>query len=341
MANALVLATLASLTTLVAPSAACGCGAYISESSYVDAETALVRIEGERETIVMSLRVQGTSPSAAWVMPVPGPAQVSLGDAGVFDALARASAPKIVYVDSWIPRLGAGSQAGAPQAGSGVEVREHTVLGPFEVARLASDDPTALTGWLTDNGFELQPDVAQRLAVYTDKGWEIVAAKLTASAAAELGDGDLDPLQMTFDTETPVYPMLLSQGADVAQTVRIYLLGEHRFDVSTAAVPGAMPQLGFAGHVDDPQLGAYTSGGTSYLTRFDQVIDTPSSIVGDYEFETAATDSAYQEVVYVTRDRSWITVLAVVTVAALIPVALVIVAVSLALRRRRPPLPGR
>jgi hypothetical protein len=332
----------ATLTTLVVPSAACGCGAYISESSYVDAETALVRIEGARETIVMSLRVQGTSPSAAWVMPVPGPARVSLGDPDVFEARARASAPRVVYVDSWIPRLGTGSQAGAPQPGAGVEVREHTVLGPFEVARLASDDPTALTGWLADNGFELQSDVAQRLAVYTDKGWEIVAAKLTASAAAELGDGDLEPLEMTFDTQTPVYPMLLSQGADVAQTVRIYLLGEHRFDVATAAVPGVLPQLGFAGRVDDPQLSAYTGGGTNYLTRFDQVLDTPSAIVGDYEFDTAATDSAYQEVVYVTRDRSWITVLALLTVAALIPVVLVIVAATLFLRRRRrAALPGR
>ena len=86
----------ATLTTLVVPSAACGCGAYISESSYVDAETALVRIEGARETIVMSLRVQGTSPSAAWVMPVPGPARVSLGDPDVFEALGRASAPTVV-----------------------------------------------------------------------------------------------------------------------------------------------------------------------------------------------------------------------------------------------------
>jgi hypothetical protein len=92
-------------TTLTAAAWACGCGAYIpgqQGASVVD-ESALIAWDGSREDILMSLRVAGSSDSAAWVMPVPSAAQVSLGEAEAFTELGRLTAPRVEYRDTWWP----------------------------------------------------------------------------------------------------------------------------------------------------------------------------------------------------------------------------------------------
>jgi hypothetical protein len=84
-----VAAAALTLAGLVAPSTACGCGAYLPSDgdAAVAGETSLVRFDGRSEQIVMELHVEGTSSEAAWLLPVPTTAEVSLGDAEVFDAL--------------------------------------------------------------------------------------------------------------------------------------------------------------------------------------------------------------------------------------------------------------
>lgn len=92
-----VLALLAlQVGSLVAPAHACGCGALIPgdrQRVNVGREVSLVRWDGRQEQIVMSLQIGGDARQAAWIMPVPNRATVQLGDPGLFDELAAATAP--------------------------------------------------------------------------------------------------------------------------------------------------------------------------------------------------------------------------------------------------------
>ena len=108
---------------VAAPAWACGCGAYIPDragASVVD-ERAMVAWDGKTQDILMSFNVSGRSDRAAWVMPVPSAAEVSLGDTEVFDELGRLTAPRVEYRDSWwptftwlLPGAGPSETTGAP-----------------------------------------------------------------------------------------------------------------------------------------------------------------------------------------------------------------------------------
>ncbi len=294
-----VVLLLAGLTTSVAaPAWACGCGAYIPSqkgASVVD-ERALIAWDGSREDILMSLRVTGSSDSAAWVMPVPSAAQVSLGEAEAFTELDRLTAPRISYRDSWWPTFdwlaaggpSEGAMAGPPP-GAGVNVLGRQRIGPFDVTRLAAQDPTALAKWLTDNGFPQPDGIDANLAPYVADQWEIVAVKLAPAADGESLTGDLQPLRLLFASNRVIYPMRLSRSARTPQTVDLYVLADHRMDPTSLPVAGNTPTLEFAGRIEgtdvSPALDDFVGDG-AFLTRWTNDIREPASIDGDYVFES-------------------------------------------------------
>ena len=70
------------------------------------------------------------------------------------------------------------------------------------------------------------------------------------------------------------------------------------------------PSLEFAGRIEPgrrPAALADYVGDGAFLTRWKNTIFDPAAIDGDYVFEQAPSDSAYQQVIYRTRDRGDIT----------------------------------
>jgi hypothetical protein len=106
-------------------------------------------------------------------------------------------------------------------------------------------------------------------------------------------------------------------------------------DPSAVPVASAKPTLEFAGHLDPataaPALQPYLAKGT-FLTRWSNFLGQPNRIDGDYVFALADTDTPYQNVVYVTRNRGHITGLILVVVIGLGVASLAIAMVN---RRRR------
>jgi hypothetical protein len=318
-----VLAVLAGavLLSVTSPAWACGCGAYVPDnpSSSVADERALIAWDGTTEDILMSLSVTGSSDRAAWVMPVPAPARISLGDTEVFSELAQLTAPRIEYRDSWWPTIpwlvwagSASDTAGAPAGAVNVLGRQR--LGPFDVTRLAANDPTALANWLSDNGFPHPDGLDENLAPYVADGWEIVAVQLVPAEAGGALSGALQPLRLTFASDTVVYPMRLSRSARTSQYIDLYVLADHRMDPSAVPVADEAPTLEFAGRIDrsvSPALADYVGDG-AFLTRWKNTIWDPAAIQGDYIFERAPSDTPFQQVIYRTRDRGHLTYLIVV-----------------------------
>jgi len=318
--TALVLAVVAgaALFNVASPAWACGCGAYVPDNpgSSVADERALIAWDGATEDILMSLSVTGSSDRAAWVMPVPSAARITLGETEVFEELATLTAPRIEYRDSWWPTIpwlvwagSASDTAGAPSGAVSVLGRQR--LGPFDVTRLAANDSTALANWLSDNGFPHPEGLDDNLAPYVADGWEIVAVQLVPAESGGSLTGALQPLRLSFASDTVVYPMRLSRSATTSQYIDLYVLAQHRMDPSALPVPGDKPTLEFAGQIDrdaHPALADYVED-AAFLTRWKNTIYEPSAIEGDYVFEQASSDAPFQQVIYRTRDRGNLTYL--------------------------------
>ncbi|MGW3378314.1 DUF2330 domain-containing protein [Streptomyces hydrogenans] len=339
------------LGSLVAPAWACGCGAMItrpSERIGVDREESAVHWDGRNETVVMRFRVHGDARQAAWVMPVPHRADVTLGDPELFDAIEELAAPERRDRSYFWPReddwpfdtgYGDGAAAGAAPGGAvGVVGRER--LGPFDVARLTATDPEALGTWLRTNGFELPDRLTPELRPYVERKWEYVAIRLAPEKRDERLHGELTPLRVTFASPELVYPMRLSRLAATPQTLGLSILAAHRME-PRSAIGGDRPEVTFSGRLDHPEgpVAALTGGAPAHLTVLEQRFPTPSRISDDHVLRTVA-DTPYRQVVY--RDRlltlggvpAW---LLVVTAGAALAVTAALLTVRA--RRRRVPSP--
>ncbi|MCP9272803.1 DUF2330 domain-containing protein [Mycolicibacterium arenosum] len=342
----LLLLVAASAVSVATPAWACGCGAYIPNAAgaSVATERALIAWDGARQDVVMSFQVSGSSESAAWVMPVPSAAEVTLADAELFADLDRLTAPRVEFRDDWWPTFdwlstGYGDSEGSAgaRAPSGVNVLDRQRIGPFDVSRLAADDASALANWLADNGFPNPAGLDRNLAAYVTQRWQLVAIKLVPDDATGALTGDLQPLRLSFDADSVVYPMRLSRSATVPQTIDLYILAQHRMDPDSSPVPGTRPILQYAGRIDDastPALEPYLARG-SYLTRWSEFIAQPESIDGDYVFATASADDDFRKVVYVTRHRGDLTGLLILGVLGVGVVAATLLLVRGAAKRAR------
>ena len=279
------------LGQVASPASACACGgpAPIPGTEVdVDRETAIVRWDGQLEEIIMQLDMRSDAGETGLVVPTPSPATVTAGDPAVFESLLAAMEPEIVVEwDWWGGGLG-GYGDGAPAGGAPPEVLARVQLGPVEAVTLAASDTAGLQDWLATNGYALSDAISAELDPYVAAGWSFVALKLTGEEAF---DGTLDPIRFTFESDSLVYPMRMSHAADSPQTVRLYVLGDHRAEVTR---PGgerlnAVTHVPWAGPLDDPallELGAF-------LTVIDLYFEDPATqITSDLAIEDAAADDA-------------------------------------------------
>ncbi|MFF5501988.1 DUF2330 domain-containing protein [Streptomyces roseolus] len=339
------------LGSLVAPAWACGCGAMVTrpeERIGVDQEQSAVHWDGRTETIVMRFRVHGNARQAAWIMPVPRRADVTLGDPGLFDAIEELAAPEERERSYFWPReddwpfdsgRGDGASVGAAPGGSvGVVGRER--LGPFDVARLTATDPDALGDWLHANGFRLPDRLTPELRPYVDRQWEYVAVRLAPEQKDVPLYGELTPLRITFASSELVYPMRLSRLAETRQTLGLSILAAHRME-PRSPIGGEHPEVTFSGRIDRPEgpVAALTGDAPVHLTVLRQRFPEPSRIDDDHVLRTVA-DTPYRQVVH--RERlltvagipAWILTAAA---AAAVFAALTVFLTVRANRRRRVP----
>lgn len=305
----------------ITPAWACACGGYLADAesrARSNGEQALVSFDGSTEEIVLSMAIQGSSKKAAWIMPVPAAAQVTLGESSTFTDLARITAPKVVEKTTYWPFRdlelfgGRGGDRTYAAPGAGVDVRQQMRLGPFEVVRLGGSSATEVTGWLQTNGYAVPETLGLNLTPYLAEKWEIVAVKLAPKETGGSLGGETPPLKLTFKSERIVYPMRLSKGATTSQAVTVYVAAPYRVDASTVPDASLTPQLLFAGRVEKLAAPA------NFLTAFSAYFAEPERISKDYEFTRAATDDSFQRTRYVTHNESFWSTLGVVVLGLLL-----------------------
>ena len=217
------------VTLLTASATACGCGAVVPRDGDADIakEVALIRWVDGTEDIVMQLSIVGDSKEAAWILPVPTPATVRLGDPELFDTLEELTRPVKVLNPLGLPfSIGAGAapEEAAPQ----VRVLARQTLGPLDVSTLAAQDADALSDWLKSNGYTFPTGLTDVLRPYVEQGWFYVAIKLLPGQTGQTLNGALDPLWLTFESDTILYPMRPSMLASRPFELELYVLAEHK-----------------------------------------------------------------------------------------------------------------
>jgi hypothetical protein len=279
-------------------SGACACGAFVANDKLrAQQETALVELAGRTESITLSVQARSDATQAAFLMPVPARARFEVADGDLFTELDRISRPEVKVRRVTAEGDGAG---GAPGSDGGATVVDHVEIGPYEVAQLAGTDATAVARWLADNDFTLPTALGGALVPYLAEGWLVVAVRL-APTSGSLSAG-LPPMRLAFETDTPVYPMRLSATAQDRQPLRLYVLADHRMDISNPAPGGTAPDLTFAGEVKaDPQYPTLSAAltGPRFLTRYDGDF-SPAQITDDIRITRSATDEHHRAVVTVT-----------------------------------------
>lgn len=289
---------MSSLTGFVNPAWACGCGALVANDPVrVDGEASIVQWDGSTEQIVMRLTVDSQVPNAAWIFPTPSVAKVSLGDQQWFTQIDALTKPAVQVKRDWWPpwNLGiGGAETGAP-AGGPVRVLGEQRLGSLVVATLDAADAGALSAWLSTNGYNLRPELAQSLDVYVKARWKYVAVKLAPQTDKTL-HGHLDPLRLSFASTRLVYPMSLSRLSTSSQHVRLWVVAPHRVQRADPDAGRIIAAVRFAGPVPDVggSLGKFIGSG-QWLTEFDTRIYRPDQITSDWQF-TYAADRRHREV---------------------------------------------
>jgi len=222
--------------------AACG-GCFVgiseSQSTQITGEKMLLSLSQQQTTLYDEITYSGSPSSFAWVLPIHGTATVGLSSDALFQNLDVDTA---VVIDS--PQITCnpggcfnGGAAAAPSdsfssgaggsAGGTVTVLSQETVGPYETVQLQSTDATALTDWLTSNGYNITASDAPVVAAYVSEGFNFLALKLVPGE----GVSAMRPVRVTTTGATPTLPLrMVAVGTGVLTPVTLWVLAEGRYD---------------------------------------------------------------------------------------------------------------
>lgn len=318
---------------------ACGCGIYVPREGdgNVLQERALVRWDGTREDIAMSLGVLGKAKEAAIVVPIPSRADVKLADANLFDVLAELTKPLEREQVEWT--LGFGASAMPPEAGagapSGVSVLSRQNVGPFDVVNLAATDSAVLKNWLGDNDFQIDAGVIELMQPYVVQNWTFVAVRMRPDQSSQQLSGDLQPLWISFDSDKLVYPMRASANAENSQSLLLYVLADHRIDKLNNFGASRVSYADWLepANLSDPALAPFLSK-KFFLTKFTDTV-IPDRVNEDFQFSVAAQDTPFREVtVHYVRQSALPLLLLACFVMIILGMSVFVVLLVMIMRRR-------
>lgn len=210
-------------------------------------QLAVLHYDGETETLIVRARYEGEAYDFAWVIPVPVVPEIEAVEApepvpglpiSLFSELSEHTRERESRFK--VPGGRPVAVVDGAVASAEVEVVDRKRVGIFDVTVLRANDSAALVRWLDLRRFKLPEDREGVLDHYVRKDWYFVACRigryeLTDRVEEDMREGTLQPIRLTFATETPVYPLRMSALNSGNTDVLIYALSE------TPLVPAAGP----------------------------------------------------------------------------------------------------
>src|SRR5262249_13404428 len=139
------------------PLTAAACGGLFHADAYTEqsAERLIFAVDPGKVTLYEQIRYTGSPKEFAWVLPVPAVPTVETAPISLFQELDRTTAP--AFYQSSGPSCNNGATAGAPAQGA-VNVYSSGAIGPYSYDVISSNDPQALTTWLTAHQYKVPDD---------------------------------------------------------------------------------------------------------------------------------------------------------------------------------------
>lgn len=247
----------------------------------------------------------------ALLMVTPRAPIIETAPAGIFEDLARATAPIEVVEERTVedPSLGyqcydpKGGSAGCgstsvsggngnwdpPDFGDGQAadaglpsgyVPVQTV-GGYQVVVLATSSGAELAAWFDQTGYSYGADDIAAIDPYLQLGWVVTAVRVKSQDPVD--DGGLEPLAFTFEGDEMRLPLGIGrQESGGRALLRIYIAAEGRYELPDAGIP-------FAGFT------TAMAGERQFLTVNVLDRDLSLGIDDDPVAERASSDAEYQD----------------------------------------------
>jgi len=295
---------------------------------YYAAETtqkAFIYYANQTENMVVLTKFQGNAKDFVWVIPTPSKPEINKGSVDLFNNLAnitKTTDTGIVYNQTF--SLSSGSKSAS------VEVISEKTVDVYDTAVLKATNVNALAQWLSANGYSFPKDQSQNLKSYVDSGWYFAIAKIkpdiinSTDITAQLNEGTLTPLRLTFPTNKIIYPMRLtgialtnaalakpnipsSLAPEKSQTlspsvipITLYILSDYKTEQSLLTTSWSN-WIGKANikSINNNLGGNIISGDKLYLTKMSKSVDI-KDINDDFVITTANNNDVYPTPVYKT-----------------------------------------
>ncbi|MBL9110767.1 MAG: DUF2330 domain-containing protein [Myxococcales bacterium] len=229
----------------------------------------VVVMERTKTVLYDQILFHGNPKGMAWVLPVKGEAKLGLSTDKLFEALDRELGLKVVGPTVRCPSCtsisgggggggggvgcgsasasdsfsGASSKSAGPNDGAGeperpepelpVTVKSHEAVGPYEVVRVAGEDPKAMAEWLSKNGYKVPASFEPVLAAYVREKFDFLALRLRPGQSASA----IRPVRVELQGGSNVVPMRASAAGPTDKLgITMYVVSE-----SQAFVPSSYP----------------------------------------------------------------------------------------------------
>jgi len=241
--------------------AALACGGFFCTNSPVDQNAERIIFTQNRDgTISAYIQIQytGSAKDFSWILPLP--AAIDAEDIEVpEDAMAAflelevATAP--VFIPPPMPDCALRNivplAAVSESAVGAVTVFASGAVGPYGFDVIESEDPEAVVSWLRDNGYQVTAEMEPLINVYVVEEFAFLAMRLLPDKEAQ----DVEPVKITYPSETPMIPLRLTAvAATPDMAVLVWVFGDKQ------AYPTNYAKL----EIPDTDITFFPFGGTNY-----------------------------------------------------------------------------
>ena len=110
-----------------------------------------------------------------------------------------------------------------------MNVISQSVVGPYDTVQLQSTNPTALTDWLTANGFSIPTDVQPIIAAYVSEGFDFLALKLQPGQGVQA----MRPVSVTTNGASLSLPLrMVAAGTGATVGITLWVVAQGRYEAA-------------------------------------------------------------------------------------------------------------
>lgn len=267
---------------------AVACGGFFCQNNPVDQiGERIVFTVNDDATITSLIEIQytGTADDFSWILPIPEAVgadalEVPNGGAAVFAELHALTDVRVIGPD---PACQGGDvPAFASDATGGVEIFGSGEVGPFGFDIIGSSDADALTTWLRDNDYRVDPFMEPLIDVYVEEEFAFVAMRLLDGQDAAA----IEPIEITYPGSEPMIPLRLTAvAAQPNMPIWVWIFADDQ------AVPANYANM----RIDNRELTFSRFGGSDYNRLTQLRADALGGRAFITEFAGAANSLALSE----------------------------------------------